>query len=323
MDAQNVTYGASSNVDEALDKRTIFVGSVAELEALPSPFAGQGASVRGVPFIYSGSAWEPSAGFVTPDCFESASDGVSDDWQAITDAYAFYPVVKIINQHAISKAVFPPTGSRTYFNGGKLLTSQIITGDECAIKVVDAANVEIHDPHIDCQNFSGNSGIIVRENAADVQIFNVQVDNAVWDATRGGGRAVIVESNTGTEGRILVDGILANDVDTVYAQYGDGTQRKNAVIVNNVIGVNVEKMVALFSSLGNPPTSGDRQQSIITNVVGYNVAQPLRFTTGFAATIDNFYVYNSPTYGAIGTVVQGVGKNITVDNFTYEGDCII
>ncbi|MAM85698.1 hypothetical protein [Marinobacter sp. UBA2678] len=65
---------------------TIFVDSVAELEALPDPIEGQESLVRGVPFKYSGSAWVPSLGFVSPFCYSGVGDGVADDYLAVKTA---------------------------------------------------------------------------------------------------------------------------------------------------------------------------------------------------------------------------------------------
>lgn len=54
---------------------TIYVGSLAELEALPSPTTGQEAMVSGVPFKYDGAAWYPSAGYVTLRAYGAVGSG--------------------------------------------------------------------------------------------------------------------------------------------------------------------------------------------------------------------------------------------------------
>src|SRR5690554_6799573 len=55
---------------------TIYVGSVAELEAMESALDGQEAMVQGVPFRFESGAWKPSQGYVSSLCF-TGSDGGS------------------------------------------------------------------------------------------------------------------------------------------------------------------------------------------------------------------------------------------------------
>jgi hypothetical protein len=228
-------------------------------------------------------------------------------------------VVIPAGQYNVNAAIFPNTGNRLYFEGSQLVATQIITTDECVIKVVDASNVEIHGANINCGSFAANSGIIVRENAALVSIFNTRVENAVWDAVRGGGRAIIIEDNTGETGRIIVDGLIGQDVDTLIGIFGSTGFRKNAIIVNNAIGVSVNKLIALFGD--SSPTDGEWQQCIITNVVGYYVAQPIRFAPGASAIIDNVYIFNDAAYGATdGSVIRGAAQNVRCTNIVMEGD---
>ena len=229
-------------------------------------------------------------------------------------------VVIPAGEYDINFTILLNTGNRLYFEGSKLIATQIIdpTGHECLLKVVDATDVEIHGANLDCGSFAANSGIIVRENAAVVRIFNTTVVNAVWDATRGGGRAIIIEANTGETGRIIVDGLYGQDVDTLIGVYGSFGYRKNAIVINNLIGVSVNKLIALF---GDSPTDGEWQQSIITNVVGYYVAQPIRFSPGASAIIDNVYVFNNSAYGATdGAVIRGSASNVRCTNIVMEGN---
>ena len=77
-------------------------------------------------------------------------------------------------------------------------------------------------------------------------------------------------------------------------------------------------MIALF---GDVPTDGEWQQCIITNVVGYYVAQPIRFSPGASAIIDNVYVYNDVAYGATdGSVIRGSANNVRCTNIVMEGN---
>jgi hypothetical protein len=72
---------------------------------------------------------------------------------------------------------------------------------------------------------------------------------------------------------------------------------------------------------GDAPTDGEWQQCIITNVVGYNVAQPIRFSPGASAIIDNVYVYNNAAYGATdGAVIRGSANNVRCTNIVMEGN---
>ncbi len=84
--------GTSDTVTEALDKRTIYVGSVAELESLPSPITGQMADVQGGKFLYTGSDWEPK-NHIPIMAWDAAGDGVADDTQPVLDAVSSgYPI---------------------------------------------------------------------------------------------------------------------------------------------------------------------------------------------------------------------------------------
>ena len=69
-----------------VNKRTIFVDTVAELQSWPSPISGQQALVSGVPFIYTGNTWTPSGNFVTPEIYGALGDNIADDTTAWVDA---------------------------------------------------------------------------------------------------------------------------------------------------------------------------------------------------------------------------------------------
>lgn len=79
--------GTSDTVTEALDTRTIFVGSVAELESLPSPTDGQEVLALGTPFIWSESEskWKAN-GPINVKLFGASGDGVTDDGSAVRSA---------------------------------------------------------------------------------------------------------------------------------------------------------------------------------------------------------------------------------------------
>ena len=220
----------------------------------------------------------------------------------------------------ISASIKPNTGQRLIFQGGKLFTTGIITTDECAIKIVDASDVEVWNADIDCNNQPANSGIIVRENTANVRIYNTKVTRAAWDAARGGGRAIIIEAHTGDVGRIIVDGLTATQVDTVIGIFGSASDgmRKNAIVVTNVVAKTANKLIALFGPDSDAtPNTADLQQSIISNVVGYDVNLPIRYANGSDAIIDNVYVYNKTLN--IGPVIQGFARNVRITNFVMNG----
>jgi hypothetical protein len=220
----------------------------------------------------------------------------------------------------ISASIKPKNGQRLIFKGGKLFTTGPIVTDECAIKVVDAANVEIWNADIDCNNEPANSGIIVRENTSNIQIYNTKVVRAAWDAVKGGGRAIIIEANTGDVGRIIVDGLTVKEVDTVIGIFGSAIDgmRKNAIVVTNIVAKTVNKLIALFGPDSDAaPNTADLQQSIITNVVGYDVTSPIRYANGSDAIIDNVYVYNKTL--SIGPAIQGFARNVRVTNFVMNG----
>jgi hypothetical protein len=82
--------GTADTVTEALDKRTIYVGSVAELEGLDAGDLAEGltALVSGIPFVYRSGEWRPSAGVVTPEIYGAVGDGVADDGPAFRAAEA-------------------------------------------------------------------------------------------------------------------------------------------------------------------------------------------------------------------------------------------
>lgn len=215
-----------------------------------------------------------------------------------------------------SKALLPKTGSRILFTGGQFVATGIIITDECVIKIVNASDIDIWNPSVDGGNFAANSGIIVRENTSDIRIFYVKAQNCLWDAIRGGGRAVIVEANTGTVGKIEVHGIKALNCDTAWAVNGYSGSRKNGIIATNIVGFNVKKLIALFGNGTGYPHSGDSQQCIVTNAVGYNVTDPIRFDRGANAIISNVYTYNTTL---IDSVIKGTANNVTCTNIVHEG----
>jgi len=239
---------------------------------------------------------------------------------AIQDAIDSVQSVIIDDGFTVNAAIYPNIGTRIYFEGGSLTASAAIPSpEECLIKVVDVNDVEIYSPNLDCGGFAANSGIIVRENTSDIKIFNLTVVDAVWDAVLGGGRAIIIEANTGDVGRILVDGIVGIDVDTLIGLNGYSGERKNAVIVTNCMGLRVEKLIAVFGNGGTYPHTGENQQFVVSNVVGYDVAQPIRFDRAGNTIIDNVYVYNSATYGVTDTVIRGTASNVRCTNVVMEG----
>jgi hypothetical protein len=251
--------------------------------------------------------------------FGAVGDGVTDDTAAIQAALdaasaVFFPV----GTYNISAAIFPNNNQSIYFQSAKLFTTQIITGDECAIKLVNVGDVEIYGASIDCNNYAANSGIIVREGTSNIRIYDTKVVNAAYDAVRGGGRGVLVESNSGAEGRIIIDGVTCDTVDTVIGLNGYFGSRKNAVIVNNVVGVNSTKLIAIFGNGGTYPHNGDAQQFLVSNVIGYDITYPIRFDRAGNSIINNVYIYNS---GTIDYVVRGTANNVHCSNIVHEGNC--
>src|SRR5690554_471435 len=72
----------SGNGAAIVNGATIYVGSVAELEALPAPVEGQQAVVYGSGFIYNGASWKPT-GATDVRAYGAVGDGVTDDTAAI------------------------------------------------------------------------------------------------------------------------------------------------------------------------------------------------------------------------------------------------
>jgi hypothetical protein len=259
------------------------------------------------------------SGAVDVKWFGAKGDGVADDTAAIQAALdsGHRSVYIPEGTYNISAALFPKSSQRVVFLGGKIATTKIIPVDECAIKLANVSDVVIEGADINCNNHAANSGIIVRENTSNIEIYKTRVVNAAWDATRGGGRGIIIEANTGTQGRIIVDNLIATNVDTVIGVQGFTGMRKNAVIVSNIVGVNATKLIAVFGNGAGYPHSGDVQQCIISNAVGYEVTQPVRFDRASNVTISNVYVCNE---NATDSFVRGTASNVRMINSTLEGD---
>ncbi len=305
------------------------IGSVVYSSPSPTERYGNVISLSVIEFLQSGIGATPRTSLaklqeaVSVKDFGAIGDGLVDDTTSIQAALDARKYVSIPpGTYNISASIKPNNGQRLFFEGGRLFTTGIIVTDECAIKVVNVSDVEIWNPDVDCDNQPANSGLIVRENTADIRIYNVKVVNAAWDAARGGGRAVTIESNTGTVGKIIVDGLTGTNTDTLIGLNGYHGSRKNAVIVTNAIGFNVNKLIAIFGNGGADPYphTGDAQQFLISNVVGYNVSKPIRFDRAGNTIIDNVYVYNSPAYGATDTVIRGTASNVRCTNIVMEGD---
>lgn len=255
--------------------------------------------------------------------YGAVGDGVQDDTTAIQAALDNHKVVRIPSSsgnYMISNAIFPNTGNILLFEGGILETSQIITTHECAIKIYNAADVEVHDSSIDCNNFPANSGIIVRENTANIRLINTKVVNAAWDAVRGGGRAIIIESNTGAPSNIIVNGLTGLNVDTLIGVNGYFGSRKNNIVISNLVGRDVNKLIALWGNGGTFPHTGDNLTCVISNVIGHNVTQPLRFDRAGSCSIHGVRVFNRTDFPKIGSVVRGTCSNVNVSDFVFEGD---
>lgn len=235
----------------------------------------------------------------------------------------------IINDdYNLTSSIFPKTGNNIMFRG-KLTTTSIISGDECAIKLANCTNVNIYSPYIDVDNKSGNSGIIIRENVADIYIENLKFTNGKFDVSRGGGRGLVIEANTGTSARIIVNSIRAYDSYQAFAIQGYTGTRKNNIIINNIVANNCEQIFALFGNGAGYPHSADSQSCVISNItansVGKSVAYAskdqgaINFSRGANAVISNVQIFNPASYGKIGSIVRGQGYNIALKNIIMEG----
>jgi len=267
----------------------------------------------------------PVGDYVNVLDYGAIADDPSADQTNVTAIQAAFDTCKNViipdGVFYLYNTIYPKTGSRIICKGSIELTRSIPIASECAVKIVDAINIHLDGFTINCGGYDANSGIIVRENTADIIITNTKVYNAAWDATRGGGRGVIIEANTGTAGRFIVDNLSCTNVDTVIGINGYTGSRKNQINVSNVNGFDCEKLIALFGNGTGYPHTGDSQSCVITNVTGENVNQPIRFDRGANATISSVYVYNTDTFGSITEVVRGLANNINISGFTFEGDC--
>jgi hypothetical protein len=210
--------------------------------------------------------------------------------------------------YSISEAMEIQSNSRI-FNDGLFVASGILVNEESVIFFRDCDNVETHNLRADCGLFPANSGVIIRDNTSQIRLYNTSVENAAWDAARGGGRGIIIEANSGSPADIIVSGLYCRKVDTPFALNGYTGYRKNNVVVSNIVADNCEKLVALFGNGAGYPHSGDSQSCVISNVTGNNIRQPLRFDRASNATISNFYVYNDNTV-PISAFIQGLCSNV-------------
>lgn len=322
--------GSIGNIGDTLNDSS--VNTVAELTAL-SGIDGQVCTLtdkdRGGVFIYDSTAVD-NGGTVFGNWVRQYDGPVNVKWfgaKEHTEQSTLFQYIIDLGKdiifdgdYLISTALTPVSNTVLKFKG-KLTASGILSGYEAVLVLWDCENVTIDSPVIDCGLFDANSGIIVRDNTSNITILNPNVSNALWDTTRGGGRGVIIEGNTGTEGRIFISNLKCDNVDTVLGVNGYEGSRKNHIVVTGVLGTNVNKLIGLWGNGGTYPHTGDSSSCVISNVSGYNVQQPIRFDRGGNSIISNVYIYNSPTYGSIDSVVQGTCNNVTIDNFTYEGDC--
>lgn len=253
--------------------------------------------------------------------FGAVGDGVADDTAAIQAALDAHSSVYFPDgDYLVSSAIQPNTNNVLYFDQAKIVAANFITGDDTPLKLDTVNNVRIYNPHIDCGSFAGNSGIIIRDDAYDIQIYNVKVDNAVRDVTVGGGRGVIVESPSEaiTYSNVIIDGLITNNVNNPICVNSYEAGNKNTTLITNAVCYNSERLITVYSDSTNYPHGGDSISGLICNVVGYDVTTPIRFDRASNFSIDNVRIVNtSPITDA---VVRGVASNMRITNVVLEGD---
>jgi len=269
--------------------------------------------------IGTGAGWvhKPSAR-VSVKVFGAVGDGVTDDTVAIQDCLNTQSSIYVPKGvFIVSKALYQQSYSKIV-SDGTFKASGILVGHEGVFyydTVVECTAVGLK---IDCGDFPANSGVIIRNNTTDIRLYDTEVRNASWDSSRGGGRGVIVEGNTGAANNTLVDGLRCDNVDTVMGVNGYTGSRKNNIIFSNITATNARVLIGLWGNGTGYPHTADSQSCIISNVTAHNITMPVMSDRGGNAIISGVFIYNNAAVPKLDSVVRGYMNNVKISDFTIE-----
>ena len=286
--ASLVSMENGESVEEAVNKRTVFVGSVAELEATESSLDGQEAMVQGVPFRFESGTWKPSRGYVTPHCF-TGLDGGEKIQAALDYAEAASGNIVVVtdssgpdagNVWSISKTVLIPNNSFMVFSNSyvKLADDANVSMFRTKNSLDLSAGQNIHLLGLGRAVFDGNNlqqstlpATSTDKERIGLHFFNItnfSVKNIVIRETHGWGISFENGCNAGDIGPIRFE-----QQDTTTNQ--DGVNLRQGcwdIVIHDITGTTGDDTVAL-TAIGHTPVNegDDGMQVTYDNVAGIDI----------------------------------------------------
>lgn len=199
-------------------------------------------------------------------------------------------------------------------------------------------NVTIVTPKIDCNNTPGGIGILVRDEATNVQIIGPHIKNCVHDkfpGGYGGGRALQVEAGTGgvsiPRNVVITNFIVENCYNAVALQATSAMPSQN-IVIDGGVAYNCERLLFVAGNGPTFPHPATDMMWVFANVSGFNCGNSatypgasvnggiialLRASNGL---VSNVRVVNDAGYGTVKSAVCGEASNVVIDNYVIDGN---
>lgn len=277
--------------------------------------------------------------FVSVKDFGAVGDGVTDDTAAIQAALDYVGSVG-------GGSVFVPAGdymttasiqvkSNTTVEFAGWIKPTAVDPYHAAIMgdPAGASNVTLMNPQVDGGGLAPLSGIIIRDDNTEFRVIGGLIKDCQHDTTDKGGRGINIEVGAGSATdpvNITVTGTVIQDCYAGVSCSGGSTQRQSNVSIANLTIENCQSALQFFGNSAGYPHDGGEMQYALTNISARNCGVSTSYTReqgvinsdrGSNITLSNFYVYNDPTYGAVGSLWRGDANNCLISNVTFEGDC--